>query len=455
MKRNDINRQKSSLSPSDNEKPEVYAVKRGKQGWKLNRRSFLASAVAAGAALTGAGIAKKKSPEEQIFRPGTTSDIKCEEVMAHLGRIDDMVISPDGELLVTGSNDRIKFWSLGLVALEESIDSKKSEVSTIEISPDGKWLLSGGLDKTVMVWSLKKRKGQLRLKLRKIFKKHNNRIEGIVITPDSKYAVSTSYDGIIMLWTLPKCKLIKRWSAKDYLHCLALSPDGKHLGSGGSKSIKLWSIEKGHEGNLLKEIVKKSRGFIKALEFSPNGKRLASASEQDSMLRIWSIPSGKLNKVFQAQSPWVEAIAISPDGKYIASGYENTKIHSFPSGKLIKKFGNVSTSVLDNVSSLIFTHDSKQLVVGYRDGRVKLWEFRIGEQVHCLIDLEATPNDKYGTTYKYQDEKGRWVEITVPACKCAPPMPKGSVCTCNTVPGRYCGCEGYCSCESFHYWYPN
>jgi WD40 repeat protein len=67
------------------------------------------------------------------------------------------------------------------------------------------------------------------------------------------------------------------------------------------------------------------RDAIKALAISPDGKRLASGSN-DSTIKLWQLPSGALTNTLTKHTKAVQALAFSPDGKILASADANQTI---------------------------------------------------------------------------------------------------------------------------------
>jgi WD40 repeat protein len=164
-----------------------------------------------------------------------------------------IVFSPDGRLLVSaGSAGKIRFWSVGQNRLLRNIETgRRVDVGSLAYSPSGLLLAS---------------------------------------CPDALYyglskQLRTEGESPIFLWDGVVGKPLGRLKGEGSIACLAFSPDGRTLVSGGGdRAVRLWDTWTGKELACLEG----HTGSVTSVAFSPDGRTIASGS-YDTTILLWDV----------------------------------------------------------------------------------------------------------------------------------------------------------------------
>jgi Flp pilus assembly protein TadD len=145
------------------------------------------------------------------------------------------------------------------------------------------------------------------------------------------------------------------------------SPDGKQLASASEDStVRLWDALSGKHLATLAGHTEPVTHVI----YSPDGKRLASAS-LDKRVRLWDALSGKPVATLAGHTDMVTHVVYSPDGKRLASAsWDHTvRLWDAHSGKHLA----ILAGHIHWVTHVIYSPDGKRLASASVDHTVRLW----------------------------------------------------------------------------------
>ncbi|RMF82456.1 MAG: TIR domain-containing protein [Chloroflexi bacterium] len=173
-------------------------------------------------------------------------------INAHDSRITSLAFSPDGTRIASIDVDNEVFlWD---VATHEAIDTlvppggrTRSFLpleTTLAFSPDGT-LLASSNDTTITVWDV-----ETRQPIGADFVGHESAVQSMVFSPDSQMLISGSVSNAVILWNVQTGQIIGqplRAQERGGINSLDLSPDGRHLVSGGAVldgvALVLWDFD--------------------------------------------------------------------------------------------------------------------------------------------------------------------------------------------------------------------
>lgn len=156
------------------------------------------------------------------------------------------------------------------------------------ISTDGKLLVSASEDDTVKVWAAPERRLLATLRV------PDKHLRDFQLLPDGRGLVTTHHDGKTRLWSLPEGQLLTTVEGE----LIDVSPDGKVLVT-RKDGLTLRSLP---DGELLKAI-KEETGICCGAHFShfaisPDSKTLVLVDERPRgvWVKAWSLPGGEYRK---------------------------------------------------------------------------------------------------------------------------------------------------------------
>ena len=161
---------------------------------------------------------------------------------------------------------------------------------------------------------------------------------------------------------------------------VAFSPDGRTLASASEdNTIKLWDT---HTAELITLLIGHTE-IVNGIAFSPDEHILASVG-RDTTIRLWDTHNGQLKATLRANTGYAffnfHSVAFSPDGQTFATGGAHfsdlsIRLWDMHSGQNIRTL----TGHTGQINSVAFSPDGQTLASGSEDNTIRLWNPHNGQ----------------------------------------------------------------------------
>jgi WD40 repeat protein/tRNA A-37 threonylcarbamoyl transferase component Bud32 len=171
---------------------------------------------------------------------------------------------------------------------------------------------------------------------------------------------------------------------RDMIWHVAFSPDGRRLASASKdRTVMVWDAT---SGRLLRTLSHTEP--VCRVAFSPDGKQLASHSEDGREVMIWDLLAETAPRRFPIKLRAYSDLAFSPDGTQIASlseGQGTLKVWDTATGRELFEIPDSSRGD----GEVAFSPDGKRLAWDMR-GRIKVWNFETGQVLYTFTGHRDT-----------------------------------------------------------------
>jgi WD40 repeat protein len=238
--------------------------------------------------------------------------------------------SPDGKQLASAAANQIRFLTpltgMTLASFKLHATTRVTSLAWSPLQPSQ--VVSGASDNRAIVWDARAYRTQT------VFTRHTAPIEAAAWASDGQTIATSSLGGVVRVWSAASGAELHGLylDGQAPKRALAFAPSGDELAAGGDDShVRLWHGStcqqqgRGFFGTQCQDPPRYLRGHtrsIRTLSWAPGG-LLASAGD-DGALKVWSPLRSDAPLLTIPHPAPVVASSWSPDGKRLATASENT-----------------------------------------------------------------------------------------------------------------------------------
>ncbi len=273
--------------------------------------------------------------------------------------VNALAFTPDNKQLVVGGHHELTVWSVADGKLLKRIYTRAERAYAMGFLPDGKLVVAGG------------RPGQ----------------EGDVRIFDIN-AAGKSENGVTVLDGVndPKVMLKQLVDVDDSVLCLAISPDGKKIASGGcDRIVRVWDISGGITNAKLEQSIENHADWVLGVTLAPDNKHLLTCS-RDKTAKVWDLSTKESVLTFPDHQNAVFGVAVKADSKVGFSAGLDKQVRMWNAtgdGKQIKALGSHG----DDILRLVAHPTMPILVTTSADKTVKVWDANAGTNTKTLSGM--------------------------------------------------------------------
>ena len=362
--------------------------------------------------------------------------------------ISALALSDDGDLLVTGSDDKFaRLWdfrSTNSITTPKIVRGQTSMPTAVALSIDNHWLVTGSQDNTACLWDLLGAPSATSQPI--VLRGNTDAVIAVAISHDIRWVIAGSRDKTACLWDMgtsdPKRLPVYLKGHINPVYTLGFSPNSRWCITASSvehqnwqtklaveTAARLWDMRATNPATnpiLLQHHVNE----ISLVTFSPDSRWALTGGGKDgsvgiggSFACVWDLrsedPSAK-PLVLSGHDMPVRAAAFSPDSRWVATGSEDRSARLWD-----LKDANPAAHPLvfkghdGYIRAVCFSPDGRWLVTGCDDHYIRLWDLTapdptaksiaLNGHANAVAAVRVTRSGRWLTTVDRNGTACRWV----------------------------------------------
>jgi WD40 repeat protein/DNA-binding winged helix-turn-helix (wHTH) protein len=300
----------------------------------------------------------------------------------HTDKVKCAAFSADGQRIVTASDDHTaRVWNSADGRLLATLRGHTDKVTYAAFAPDGKHILTVSRDLTAGIWNTR---GHLLTTLR-----HTAGFWAAAISPDSQHIATVGWDNTARIWSTSGHLLVALQGHASLVLWPEFSPNGERIVTTSyDKTARIWST---HDGRLLATLHHES-GVLHAT-FSRDSQRIVTTSSSDGIARVWNTNDGRLLATLHHEGV-VSHAEFSPNGQLVVTAsYDHTaRVWNTEDGQLLATLQGHAGAVYQ----ASFSPDGQHIITSSGDHTARVWSFSVGR---TLATLQGHTDKVWGASF--------------------------------------------------------